>query len=254
MASGMTADHPPGSGRIGAGLDRRQVLVGGALVALAGAGIALKPRRLVARLVPGELDEAIPRAFGEYSEVGAASLVLPPKDDLSAKLYDAVLARVYAAPGRFPIGLCIAYGSAQDAGLQLHRPDECYPAQGFTISDQQSSSFMLADRAINATSLTASRTDRTDQLLYWTRIGSVFPPDSSAERKVIVSENLRGRVPDGVLTRLSVMTADRNRANSEMREFASQLISSLGTSGKRILLGNSGPHALFDEFVKGQYA
>ena len=154
-------------------------------------------------------------------------LVLPPQDELSAKLYEQVLTRMYQADRRPPIALLIAYGGAQNADLQLHRPDECYPAQGFSISGKRHVPVAWGEQTISATMLTGARFDRTEQVLYWSRIARLFPEEARDERRAIISENLAGRMPDGALVRLS----------EQMRGFAHALAGGLGPTGRRILMG-----------------
>ncbi len=220
-------------------MDRRQFVLGAALLGITAASLALKPRRMFARLGGPAIEAAIPKQLGPYSFASVNGLVLPPQDELSAKLYDYVLTRMYQRAGFNPVGLCIAYGSAQDSGLQLHRPDECYPAQGFTIGDRRALDIDLAGHRVPAITLVASRPDRTEHLLYWTRIGSLFPTDARAERMKIYLDNLKGQLPDGVLVRLSESGGDATAAQAELLEFAKLLYAGLDATSRQVLLGGA---------------
>ena len=229
MTSGGT-DAPRGTGR-------RQFLIGGAMLAATGAATLLTPRRLIAAPPEGLLERAIPTQIGPYRYLTASGLVVPPQDELSERIYDAVLTRVYAAgPDRPAIMLLIAYGSAQDSGLQVHRPEVCYPAAGYQI--KASSLAPLAGVAgAEATHLTVERGDRTEQVYYWTRIGNQYPKDQWAEKLAIFGANIRGGMPDGILVRVSVLSPSREDALAPVAAFNKALLASLGADGRRILLG-----------------
>ncbi len=225
---------------LNAAMGRRELMLGGLMLALTTAGLALRPVRSFARLAPDTLNRIIPQQIGGYSFASVDGLITAQTDDLTQRLYDQVLTRMYVAPGQSPIGLLIAYGSAEDEGLQLHRPDECYPAQGFVLSNMHRTPIALAGHAISATALTAARADRTEQLLFWTRIAGIFPSESRDERRAIVAENLRGRLPDGVLVRLSMTARDAVPATARLTQFSQALIGSLGAPARRLLMGQAG--------------
>jgi EpsI family protein len=218
--------------------DRRQFLWGGLLLAGAAAAVALEPRRIVAALTEGALDRAVPETIGPWHFATQSGLVLPPQDDLSQRIYDQVLTRVYAAAGLPDIMLLIAYGSMQDAGLQLHRPETCYPGAGYTMGQSSREAISgLGNLGARATYISATKSDRTEQVYYWTRIGSEYPVTTWEEKAAILRENLHRERPDGILVRLSAISPVRNAVLPAIQQFNAAMISGLRKDGRRILLG-----------------
>ena len=57
-------------------------------------------------------------------------------DSLAAKLYGETVGRIYTqASTGAEIMMLLAHGDTQSNDLQLHRPEVCYPAFGFAISN-----------------------------------------------------------------------------------------------------------------------
>lgn len=216
--------------------DRRQLMLGGAMLAATAAAFGLRPQRMVQRLPAGALDRAVPTIIGRWKFLTASGLVLPPQDEMTQQLYDQVLTRVYAADGLPSVMLLIAYGSAQDYTLQAHLPEVCYPSSGYTVSSIERVPVTLRPGTSDtATYLTAERPDRTEQVYYWLRIGDRFPATLSDERMAVIAANLRGVLPDGVLVRLSVLDDNRSAALGQLQRFNQQMLASLGSAGRRLL-------------------
>ena len=130
-----------------------------------------------------------------------------PEEAMPLESYDQLIARMYDAPGLPKIMLLIAYGSTQGATLQLHRPETCYPAQGFILSDFSEPEFNFGSgHAIRSRRFTATLNERIERLVYWTRIANSFPLNTAGEYRAILGSVLKGLVPDGILVRISTIT------------------------------------------------
>lgn len=215
--------------------DRRQLLLGGALTVAAGAAAWLRPRRTTVLLPDGALEKSVPLQLGDYRYASSTGLILPDSDQTSG-IYDQVLTRVYVAPDAAPMMLLIAYGSAQDAGLAVHRPEACYPSAGYTIG-ARSTVELRGVRGRKATALTASRGDRIEQIYFWMRIGKRFPTSPIDEKSAVFAANLRGVMPDGVLVRLSVRSTDARGALDQMMAFNTMLLGANDRMVRTVLLG-----------------
>lgn len=218
---------------------RRQFLIGGALLATSAAAVALTPRTREAAIGPRDLQTVIPHEFGPWRFVSASGLVLPPSDETEARVYDQVLTRVYQSDDFGPnVMLMIAYGGGQTGMFEIHRPEACYPAQGYHLSDSASVPIALGDgRTIGARFWSAKSDVNREQLLYWTRIGPYFPATWFDEHVAIIRTNLARRLPDGVLVRMSIESSDRDEAIARLDHFAHALVSNLGPAGRRALIG-----------------
>ena len=219
-------------------LTRRQTLIGGAFLAAATAGLALKPRRTENQLGTAKLEDLVPKQFAGWQFNTASGLVLPPADQLRDKIYSQLLTRVYVREGAAPVMLLIAYSGAQDGTLQVHRPEVCYPASGYRLTNVEAHTTMLAPGIAVPTREILAETDvRREQLIYWTRLGSHFPRTWSEQRTAVIAENFAGVIPDGVLVRMS--SAGNGSLTPLLDTFARDLYRAVGPRMRQVLLGST---------------
>jgi EpsI family protein len=228
-----------------AGSTRRQIILGGAALATAGVAWARTPRISTAMIDPKKIEAIVPLKVGGWSYETKSGLVLPPPDQLAAQLYDQVVTRVYGSDTDLPVMLLIAYGSSQDGMLQVHRPEVCYPASGYTLSETRDIAIPLppGKASIPARAFTAVGQQRTEQLIYWTRVGTRFPRSWTEQRLAVVKDNLRGMIPDGVLVRISTVSDNVPDSRALLERFAAQLVETAPALGKALLIGRGAPHA-----------
>ncbi|MFC3441135.1 exosortase C-terminal domain/associated protein EpsI [Sphingobium rhizovicinum] len=222
-----------------AGWNRREWLLGGMLIGAAGAAFALRPRAAAQAIAPGTLAHIIPQTIGRYHYLSASGLVVPPQSVLREVTYADVLTRAYGAPGERAVMLLIASGSAQDAGLAVHRPEECYPAVGFDLSPIRTVPLSgPVPAGSRACFLTARRDDRTEHVYFWVRVGDGFPVSPVDQRLAVIRANLAGDLPLGVLARFSVIGGDADEALAMAEQFNAALLQGVGASGREMLLGH----------------
>lgn len=216
-------------------LSRRQMLIGGGFLAAAAAGLILKPRRAENLLGSGKLEDLVPKQIGGWQSNTASGLVLPPADQLRDTIYSQLLTRAYVRDGQPPVMLLIAYSGSQDGTIQVHRPEVCYPASGYRLTQIEEHSVPLAPGlAVPARAILAETDVRREQLIYWTRLGSHFPRRWSEQRTAVIAENFAGVVPDGVLVRLSSPGVS---VTALLDGFARDLYRSVGPHMREVLLG-----------------
>jgi EpsI family protein len=220
---------------------RRDLLVGGAALAAAGVAYARMPRRPLMSIGKDQLDKIVPLRVGDWSYETASGLVLPPPDQLARLLYDQQLTRTYSAPDELSVMLLMAYGSSQGGMLQIHRPEICYPASGFRLTETRVTSIPLpGDRAVASRSFTGRSDTRTEQVLYWTRIGNMLATSWEGQRVAIVRNNLAGSVPDGLLVRLSTVSDDASQSQETLKRFARTMLIEMPVARRRMLIGSVG--------------
>jgi EpsI family protein len=183
------------------------------------------------------LDPLVPEKIGPWTASHYEPVVIPRGEEPEGKIYDSVITRYYVSDTALPVMLLIAYGSAQTGETLLHRPEVCYVAAGFRMRSWPNVVLQTADKKIDARVLTASAPGRTDQILYWTRVGGEFPTTVTEQRWSTLQQTLTGSIPDGVLVRISVDEEDRETAMKFMRVFAGDLLSSGGPQLRQILEG-----------------
>lgn len=222
-------------------VDRRHAIMGIACLAAAGSALALKPRRRLSLGGDAQLDDFIPRRFAGWVEQPTDALITPEDEDsLASRLYSQVVGRLYVNNADTMVMLLIAYGDTQNDLLQLHRPEVCYPAFGFTITQSSRARIPLAHNvAIPARALTASSAQRVEQILYWTRIGEHLPTDGREQRIAKFEDQFAGIVSDGILVRISVMNEDAVEGLALNRSFAVDLMNAIPARNRSMLVGTS---------------
>jgi len=217
---------------------RRDILIGGASLAAAGTAFARMPHDPLMMIGKDQLDKIIPLKIGDWTFDTTSGLVLPPPDQLARLLYDQQVARSYTSPDQLPVMLLLAYGSSQSGMLQIHRPEICYPASGFKLTETQVTSVPLAaGRSLPSRSFTANSDTRVEQVLYWTRIGELVPTGWWGQRLAVVRSNLHGRIPDGLLVRLSTVSSDTDQAQATLKQFARAMLETMTPATRRMLIG-----------------
>ncbi|MED5617790.1 exosortase C-terminal domain/associated protein EpsI [Ideonella sp. BN130291] len=185
------------------------------------------------------LDTLFPRRFGPWhTDAGAELFVRPARQEgRHLGIYDQVLERTYVdAQGR-RIMLLAAEGSEQSAGLQLHRPEVCYPGNGFRVAGLRKVTLPLSDRSLPGTRLHASLPGRSEPITYWTVLGGEAVADDTAFRLRQLRFGLRGRLLDGMLVRLSTITPDVEQAYALHARFAAELASALSPDVRARVVG-----------------
>lgn len=220
-------------------MNRRDVLLGGGLLAAAGGAAALTPRKRLVLLGDRKLDAVVPARIGDWHQVPSEAFVLPKSPgSLADRLYSQTLTRLYVSDNRLPVAMVIAYGAVQNDLLQLHRPETCYAAVGYTISASQVGRVKLGpSTALPVRELTAQNDTRLEQICYWTRIGDDLPTDGSEQRWVKLRQQMRGYLADGVLVRLSVTAETMPEVFTEMTDFARALVLAMRPADRDVLIG-----------------
>ena len=234
----MDSTSPNGLGKM-VRLSRRHALIGGLLMA---AGVAAEVRRpeVTNPAVAKKTFKAwVPDKAGSWTSQGIGDLVLPPEDELSDRLYDNLITRVYRGADDREVMLLLAYNNRQDGMLQVHRPEVCYPVGGYTLTDTKAAQLDLGSQRVSASEFTASGPGRTEHVLYFTRIGQAFPRSWSQQRTAVVQENLRGSIPDGIMMRLSSLSPKKEDAMEDMRAFSQDFYRAAAPQLRTLLTGKS---------------
>lgn len=228
----MNEFPPIGSRR----LSRREVVTGLAMLSAAGVAAARKPDIKLDYLGDRKLDQVIPEQIGRWKFVSSSGLIVPPKDQLALALYAQTLTRVYH-DGDTPIMLLIAYSASQDGFLQVHRPEFCYTASGFTLTDPATKEVHLApDKSFRVNTLSANRDGGGEKLLYWTRIGNHIPLSWAEQKFVFAADNLKRIIPDSVLVRVSTNLGQEGPSMANLEAFVRGMVAATAPPLRRVLV------------------
>lgn len=221
--------------------DRREFLIGGACLATLGMAEWLRPREEVKLFESQDLAGVVPRRFGTWRERPTAGVITPTTpDSLADRLYSETLIRTYEPQGGgLPIMLLIAYGGVQSDLLQLHRPEACYPAVGFAITEREPSYLPIGEGArVPAVRLTARQAERVEDIAYWTRMGEYLPRTAAEQRRNRLSSAMAGMVGDGILVRASTFRLTDEPVYDYVESFLSDMVLALPTTMRKGFVGS----------------
>ena len=184
------------------------------------------------------LDSLVPKEFAGWHEIPAPVQVVNPQTQaLLDKLYSEIVTRTYANAEGYRIMLSLAYGSDQRGSLQAHKPEVCYPAQGFTLRSNEPALLRTAYGDIPARRIYTTLGPRQEPVTYWFTVGDRASPTQVEKRLVEIRFALTGRIPDGMLFRVSSIDGDPAHAYSLQDAFIGDLLNAVSPAGRKRLSG-----------------
>jgi len=195
--------------------------------------------------VPGlgiQLEPTVPRSFGDWTmTIQPAQVVNPQTQQLLDSIYSQILTRTYVHKDGYRIMLSMAYGDDQRGGLQAHRPEVCYPAQGFKVTSQADGPLATPYGEIEVRRLTTVLKSRREPVTYWLTVGDQVIRSKLDKRLAEIRLAFTGQIPDGLLFRVSSIDEDPARAFAMQQRFAADLMSAVSASERRKLSGLATP-------------
>ncbi|CAM5793345.1 exosortase-associated protein EpsI, B-type [Rhizobacter fulvus] len=185
------------------------------------------------------LETIVPRGFGDWTLLPdqGAQVVNPQTQALLDSLYSQILTRSYVNKQGYRIMLSLAYGDDQRGGLQAHRPEVCYPAQGFKLGTIQDGQLPTAFGAIDVRRLTTSLGARNEPITYWLTLGDTVIQTPLQKRMAQIRLGLTGQIPDGLLFRISSIDNDNERGFQMQQKFVADMMSAVPAKERRELSG-----------------
>ena len=185
------------------------------------------------------LETAVPKGFSEWTELPeqSAQVVNPQTKELLDKLYSQILTRSYVNKGGYRVMLSMAYGDDQRGGLQAHRPEVCYPAQGFKLGSVEDGQLKTAFGSIEVRRLSTSLGTRNELITYWLTVGDQVIRSKLDKRIAEIRLGLTGQIPDGLLFRVSSIDNDATRAYSMQQKFIADMMAAVPAKTRQQLSG-----------------
>jgi EpsI family protein len=204
------------------------------------AGIAARPSNKMSDKGLGiKLETAVPKNFGDWTELPDRSVqvVNPQTQELLDKLYSQVLTRSYVNKQGYRIMLSMAYGDDQRGGLQAHKPEICYPAQGFKLTTVQDGLLATAYGNIDVRRLSTSLGSRYEPVTYWLTVGDQVIRTPLDKRIAEIKLGLTGQIPDGLLFRVSSIDVDSDKAFAIQQKFVADMMAAVPAHSRKQLSG-----------------
>lgn len=203
-----------------------------ALVMLAGAALAFagKPKAYLAdQIGKPDLESLFPKQFGPW-RLDASLPAILPAPDVQAQLdaiYNQVLSRTYIDTGGRRIMLSVAYGGDQSDGTSAHRPEVCYPAQGFEITANAKATQSAGGGTLVVRRLMSRLGGRSEPITYWVVVGNEVATTGIEQKLAQMRFGLRGVIADGMLVRVSSIDPDMAKAHAVQAGFIASMAEAL---------------------------
>jgi EpsI family protein len=134
--------------------------------------------------------------------------------------------------------LVVAYGGDASNALKAHRQEVCYAAQGFEIRNVLDENLHFREKTIPVWRVVAVRGPRSEPVTYWFIVGDRAVVGRLERLMVQLRLGLSGRIPDGMLVRVSSISANPAQAFNGQEEFIGALLEGMRQGDVYRLLGS----------------
>lgn len=224
-------------------LVRKPLCIGLLMLAAAGLALAATPRTRVADLQEKiDLERMIPESFGEWrvDPTIVPLMVSPDAQAVLDKIYSQTLARTYMNGAGQRVMLSIAYGGEQSDALQVHSPEVCYAAQGFEVARNMVGELATRYGALPVKRLMAVKGPRKEPITYWITVGDRATTSGLQQKLAQLRYGLTGRIPDGMLVRVSTIGGDTAEGYALQDRFIHRLLAELHDGDRIRVIGRFG--------------
>lgn len=210
------------------------------MTSAAALAVVFKPTAEIAQRDRIDLESMVPGAFGSW-RIDPSVVPIAPPPDLQAvidKTYDQTLSRTYINAEGQRVMLSVAYGGRQDQEMQTHKPEVCYPAQGLQII-QPGNDLQLQTHygTLPVRRLVAGAGNRVEPITYWLVVGDQLTQFGLSYRLTTLKYGLTGKIPDGMLIRVSSIGRDADNQYRLQQAFIDEMLGSLNPEARHRLLG-----------------
>lgn len=186
-----------------------------------------------------DLETMIPKRFDGW-EIDPSVVPVQVSAAVEASLdalYNQTLARTYINRRGERVMLSVAYGGDQSGNLALHKPEQCYTAQGFDVSKVRSTEMQTRFGDFPVTRLLARQGPRHEPISYWTTVGDKTVKNGLEQKILKVRYGLTGQIPDGMLVRVSTLQANEDESYAVQGGFIKAMLAALSAKDRERLVG-----------------
>ena len=185
------------------------------------------------------LEDIVPREFASWREQTnkVVEVVNPQTRQIIRHIYSETLARIYENEQGQRMMLSLAYGGDQRGELKAHKPEVCYPAQGFELNGSEPTSLHTPWGVIKARRLLTRMGSRHEPVTYWLTMGQQSVQGSLEQRWVELKFAMTGQIPDGLLFRVSSLDPNPSHAFALQDAFILDLLAAVPPATRSRLAG-----------------
>lgn len=217
---------------------RRNLVLLGAFGATSLLAAQLRPGARVKKTDDFKLDALIPKQLPSWTATQPkAQAINPQTQALLDSLYSQIVERTYVDSNGYVVMLALAYGNDQRGTLEAHKPEVCYPAQGFKLLHQRDVEVETRFGKIPAKHIETANGPRHEPVTYWFTMSNEIVSNQLDKRLNQLRQTLTGQIPDGLLFRVSSIDPDSNRALSMQIRFVNDLLNAVDEPLRKRLAG-----------------
>lgn len=185
------------------------------------------------------LETVFPKQFGAWrlDDRMPVQLVSPDQQAVLNKIYNQTLSRTYVNATGDRVMLSVAYGGDQSDGTRAHRPEVCYPAQGFQLVREHEARISLSGQPLAVRQLVARQGGRVEPISYWVVVGERVALSGTQQKLAQLRYSVRGIIPDGMLVRVSTIDPDAARAWALQSGFVNDMAAAVAPDWRARLFG-----------------
>ena len=125
--------------------------------------------------------------------------------------------------------------------LKSHKPEVCYPAQGFALLSNAEAVVVTEFGAIPGRRLSTSLGERKEPVTYWFAMGNRTVMNNFQKRWIQLGMALTGQIPDGLLFRVSSIDSDSAQGFRVQEQFVNDLLRAVPAVDRARLSGLGAP-------------
>jgi EpsI family protein len=200
-----------------------------------------KPTQHLADLHPKvDLEQMFPASFGGWTQDPnrPVTIVSPDQAALLKLLYAQTLSRTYIGPKGERIMLSVAYGGDQSEATRAHRPDVCYPVQGFQIISSENATLPVAGGELPVRHMFAKLGQRHEPVTFWFVVGEHVAVTSPQQKYAELRYSFRGLIADGLLMRVSSIDPDPEAGYRLQTSFINDLYAAMRPEHRTLAFGS----------------
>ena len=169
-------------------------------------------------------------------------IIDPGTEETLKRIYKEWLSRTYTNAAGYRVMLSLARSGNQIGVQEAHRPEVCYPAQGFkVIGKVEDGTLATPFGAIGVKRLTTNMEARVEPITYWITMADRVVRNQWDKRLVQLIAAWTGQTPGGLLFRVSSIDPNTDRAFDVQQKFVADLMASVSPEARRKLSGLAPP-------------
>jgi EpsI family protein len=187
-----------------------------------------------------DLETLFPKSFGEWQLDTnlPVAIISPDVEALLKTLYAQTLSRTYVSRSGERIMLSVAYGGDQSDATRAHRPDVCYPSQGFEILSNNNARIDVRGEQLPVRHMFAKLAQRYEPVTFWFVVGEHVAVSGQQQKIAQLRYGMRGIIPDGMLVRVSSIDPDAEAAYRLQARFIADMRAAMTPPEKLRVFGS----------------